>query len=194
VTLWDMATGREAGRLDGIPVAIASMAFSPGGQTLAIAGGTIIDLWDWPGRRLRSRLESEAVAIRSVAFAPDGRSLAVAGRGRDQGRVWRYNLVEQPPSCDAGLTLDRGGVPRPNPNALQDDFRAVAYTPDGRRLVAVGISSVVIWDAATGVQQDFIDRDFDLHYDRLDISPDGRWLAIIGSRIPSFIDLGPAGP
>jgi WD40 repeat protein len=196
VTLWDMATGRETGRLDGRPNAIVSMAFDPGGRTLAVAGGPDIDLWEWPARRLRARLESEeALAIRSVAFAPDGHSLAVAGKGRDHhGRVWLYDLIGQPPSCNARLTLDREGLPLPNPNPDQDDFRDVAYTPDGHRVVAVANSSIAIWDAATGVQQDFIDRDFDLSNDRFDISPDGRWLAVTGSRNLSLIDLSPVGP
>ena len=30
--------------------------------------------------------------------------------------------------------------------------------------------------------------------DRLDVSPDGRWLAVTGSRQISLIDLDPAGP
>ncbi len=195
VIFWDVPTGRQSGRLEGSNRPIVSLAFSPDGRTLAAAAGTTIDLWEWPARRHRARIETRADAIRSIAYAPDGRSLAAAGRDRDlHGRVWLYDLAKQPPSCDAELSFDREGMLRRNLQPNEDDLADVAYTPDGRRVIAVERSSVVIWDAATGVQQDFIDRDFDLHYDRLDISPDGRGLVVTASRNVYHIDISPVGP
>ena len=199
VSFWDLASGHAAvHRLDGGPGPIASIAFDAGGSTLAVAAGTDLDLWEWPARRLRVRLQPEAAfAIRSVAFAPDGRSLAVAGRGQDrQGRVWLYDVTDQPPIGKVELTLDRRGMPlpEPRPDPVQGEFRDVAYTPDGRRVIAVGMSSLVVWDAATGGQQDFIDRDFNMLNDRLDVSPNGRWMAIPGYRRVSLIDLSSTGP
>src|SRR5262249_2649975 len=131
----------------------------------------------------------------SIAFAPGGRSLAVAGKGRDlQCRVWLYDLTQQPPSCDAELTLDRRGFPPADPDQAGGPFSDVAFTPDGRRRVASALSTVVIWDAATGAQQEFIDREPGVFDDRLDVSPDGRWLAVPAFRMISLIDLGPEGP
>ena len=62
----------------------------------------------------------------------------------------------------------------------------VAFTPDGRRLAAVGeMSWIVIWDAATGTEQDSFERAPSHSVNRrLAFSPDGRWLAIVGASGP----------
>ncbi len=195
VILWDPAAGREVARLVGRVDPVATLAYSPDGRTLAVAAGHAVDLWDMPDRKLRDPLEVEAAAIHSLAFAPDGRHLAVAGEDQDRrGRVWLYDLTEEAPSCDAKLTLDRRGFPAPEPRPDRDPFSAVAFAPDGRRVAAVSPTSIVIWDAATGAQRDFIDREAGDLRDRLEFSPDGRWLGLAGSRGVSLIDLGPSGP
>jgi WD40 repeat protein len=174
------------------------MAFSPDSRSLAIAAGTDLGLWDMPDRRLRARLEPRDLAVRAIAFSPDGRSLAAAGKGRDhQGKICLYDLNDEPPTCRASLTIDRGEPPPagPNPNAgREEEFVDVAFTPDGRRVVAMDTSSFVIWDAASGVQQEFIDHESGGFNGRFDVSPDGRWLAVGGSGNIALIDLGPAEP
>jgi len=195
VILWDPAAGREVGRLERKMTPVTALAYSPDGRTLTISAGPALELWDMPARRFRAPLETEALAIKSIAFAPGGRSLAIAGTGRDSGgRVWLYDWAEQPPSCVAELTLDRRGFPPPDPVQAPAFFHDVAFTPDGRRVVACSSSSIAIWDAATGAQRDFIDRDPGSFDDRLDLSPDGRWLAVPGFRRISLIDLGREGP
>jgi WD40 repeat protein len=54
----------------------------------------------------------------------------------------------------------------------------VAFTPDGRRVVAVGMQKIRIWDAATSAEQDAFERSYSRSNDRLAISPDGRWMAV----------------
>ena len=55
----------------------------------------------------------------------------------------------------------------------------VAFTPDGRRVAAVGMQKIRIWDAATGTELDAFERGTAASSsDRLAISPDGRWMAV----------------
>ena len=195
VVLWDVATGVATGRLEGIPQRIVSVAFAPDGRTLAIGAVTNLDLWDVPGRRLRARLEPENFVVRSVIFGPDGRFLAVAGRDRNrQGQVQLYDVTKDPPSLEEELTLDRGGLVPPHANRDSDNFNDIAFTPDGRHVVAVSMSSIVFWDAATGAQEDFVERLVGGFEDRLAVSPDGRWLAVLQESSVTLLDIVPPRP
>src|SRR5207244_13408572 len=46
-------------------------------------------------------------------------------------------------------------------------------------LVAVSMSTIVIWDAAPWTERDFVHRLFGDFHDHLDLSRDGRWLAVL---------------
>jgi WD40 repeat protein len=196
VILWDPAAGREVARLERRDRFVSSLAYAPDGRTLAITAWDGLELWDVPARRRSAALAPEASHLRSVAFAPDGRHLIVAGTGPDRsGRAWTYDLGQQPPSCTAELTLDRWGFPAPGPKLPGEGFSDAAFTPDGRRVVAVSALSIVIWDAATGIQRDFIDRDPGFaDGGHLGISPDGPWLALFTFQGLSLFDLGDEGP
>ena len=81
VRFWDVASGRETGRIDGIGW-VRSLAYAPDGRTLAIGGGRrSVKLWDIAGNRLRRHAGAGEARSRcsSIAFAPDGQTLAAAG-------------------------------------------------------------------------------------------------------------------
>ena len=195
--------GAKTGRIDGNPNWVRSVAYSPDGKSLAIGGWAIVKLWDVPGNRLRAVLEPEAERfwVESVAYSPDGKSVAAAGRktdlpsGRHQGQVRLYDLTQDPPRRRAVLPFHFRGE-------FEDDKRGpaathVAFTPDSRRLAAVGeMSWIVIWDAATGAEQDSFERGSSHSLNqRLAFSPDGRWLAIVGSTGPvAVVDISPPSP
>jgi hypothetical protein len=93
--LWDVTTGRERHRLAGHPDAIASMALSPDGNTLASGGydGTLI-LWDvatgkesWRGKYGSS--------LNEMAFSPDGNSLAWGGYGEKVVHLWEVRSRQE---------------------------------------------------------------------------------------------------
>ena len=197
---WDMANGCETGRIEKNDVWGRSAAFSPDGKTLAIGTGPTIKLWDVPGNRLRATLEpdTERFWVQSVAYSPDGATIAAAGSTYDpkgtsqQGQVRLYDVAREPFRRRAVLTFDREG-PR-EPNGATSMCSDVAFTPDGRRVVAVAMQKIMVWDLATGTEQDSFQRSSSSSSDRLAISPDGRWLAITGPGQVSVLDVRPPAP
>ena len=109
-----------------------SLAFSPGGQTLAIGRGHQVRLFD---ADTGSELNAEAAADEMVAASlhPDGRRLAA---GTSDGQLAIWDLVD-------GKRLQvwsghRGRV------------GAVAYSPDGQTLASLAEdTTLVLWDVAT---------------------------------------------
>jgi WD40 repeat protein len=201
VRLWDVATGHEDRRI-GMAGSGWSLGFSPDGQSLVMTGaGRSLTLWDIAGNRLRATLEAEAerFAVYSIAFAPDGRTLAAAGSTIDakgveqQGQVRLYDLAREPGARRAVLTFDRGWLFQPDQGvSVCSD---VAFTPDGRRVAAVAMQRISLWDVATGTEQDTFERDTSGGSDRLAVSPDGRWLAVtspLGVGV-SVLDISPPG-
>ena len=103
-----------------------------------------------------------------------------------------YDVAGEPIRRRSVLTFGSEGPERAN----QDPVIAsdVAFTPDGRRVVAVAMQQIRIWDVATGTEQDDFPRTSSSSSDRLAISPDGRWLAVTGPGQVSIIDISMPAP
>ncbi len=173
VRFWDVASGGETGQI-------------PGKHEWVRSSGLLARRQGSGGRQQRdaqvvgcdrespcATLEPDGFWVRSVAFAPDGRTLAGAGTVGGEGKVRLFDLTKTPPQRRAELTLrhDAGNPP-------DDWIGEVVFTPDGRRVAAVAMRSVVIWNAATGDEEDSLEKTSASLRDRLAISPDGRWLAV----------------
>ena len=197
--LWEVASGREFGRIGTNDVWGQSLAFSPGGHTLAVGTGPTIKLWDVAGNRLRAtlELETERFTVNSVAYSPDDRTLAVAGslleptKKSQHGQVRLYDVAHEPVCQIAVLTFDRDGDR--NLNEVPPLCSDVVFTPDGRRVIAVAVQQIRSWDVATAIERDAVRRGGVIGpTDRLAISPDGRWLAITGPFGVDFVDIPPS--
>src|SRR6185437_5818908 len=114
--------------------AVTSVAFSPGGRTLATgnADGTT-RLWDMASHQQIAVLTGPAGPVDSVAFSPGGRTLAT-GNADGTARLWDMASHRQ----IATLT------------GLAGPVSSVAFRPDGKTLATGGADARVrLWDVAT---------------------------------------------
>jgi hypothetical protein len=92
VKLWNVASLAERDTLtaaeDKLFVEeVAAVAFSPDGETLAVAVGRIVQLWDVASGRLGARLEGHEGNVKCLAYSPNGAYLASGGHDR-MVRLW----------------------------------------------------------------------------------------------------------
>ena len=140
VTLWNLDSGRVIETLEAGPDPVQALAFGADGCKVAAGGGTRPDSLGWvtvwdaeTGTVLKTRDRVSGV-VRSLSFHPDGSRIAVASYG-EQGAVHLWDLA-----ADTWIS-------HPGPNAVS----CVAFTPDGKRLAALGYDGHVhLIDAQTG--------------------------------------------
>jgi len=154
VRLWDVATGRSKTLVDqklnntvneywrrlarrkveGMPPSIESVAFSPDGKRLAIAGGMMdargreygigaVTLWDVPTRKPQSTLPGYDCSVQQVRFSVDGKRLATAGRD-GYVRLWDAATLRQ-------MGRFQGSAP-------------IAFSPDGKAVVSTTRDPVLV--------------------------------------------------
>jgi WD40 repeat protein len=190
VRFWEVATGRETCRIEVDPERPDAIAYTPDGTILVVAGGEVLKLWDVPGNRLREKLDPIGFRLQSLAFSPDGKTLAAAAMtdGPQEGKVRLFDMTREPLAGRADLTHDRqrpAGLVVPGPQLFTD----VAFTPDGRRVIAISSQTIAIWDTATGVERESLDQMVVGPANRLYASPDGRWLAITDGLMVRLLEI-----
>ncbi len=164
IHLWDLTTGATVARLEGHSGWVAALAFSPDGQTLASAGADqTLRLWDVTSRKEKRRFRGHTDEVWAVAWSSDGKSLVTGGK---DGTVRFWNPADQEPPASVqvpGENLSWG----------------LAFLPDSKGLLALtqAEGAVVQWDLSTmhaGQGMSFLGT----NHTALDLSPDGRWLAL----------------
>jgi WD40 repeat protein len=202
VALWDLTTQRLAFRGEGHARQVVwCLAFSPDSRWLASGGSDqTVHLWNVAAGRLEQVLRGHEDEVWSVVFAPDGRWLASSGKD-ETVRVWPLDTPEAAPrpeqvagrtifsadsrwlACaqkggalcvlDAATLAPAGTLPADEvPLAFSEQDHVLLSSPRGRQLThwnwrqGTAIKTVPLADAgATG--------------DRLALSPNRRWLAMV---------------
>lgn len=169
VKVWDAYTGELMFTLDeGADEFGTNLAFSPDGNTLAVALYTRVSLWDIHTREIKSRLSGQSVGtmigynlgVGQIGFSPDGQLLAVANMD-GVSKVWELSTQSEV------LSLGVEGMQPP---------KAIAYSPDGKLLATGGDEGIVwVWDASSGAEIFTLSLGGIIH--SVAISPDGKRLA-----------------
>ncbi len=166
IHLWDVASGRDIGILNGHSDIVWSLAFSPDGQLLVSASsdgtakvrdwrnGDILKILDFPGE------------VTSTSFSPDGRSLAVGGVDETVNQirnasVWTFAVDSWEPLVKFPEYWN---------------IAALAYSPDGSRLVGGGTSrNIQVWRTSDGTSLFTLNHAHQVG--KVAISPDGSIVA-----------------
>jgi WD40 repeat protein len=145
VRIWSIATGVESTAFVAHDSDVVCLAFSPDGQLLVTADtGGAVRLWDATAKRKRRGQMDERIGrtVSALAFSPDGKRVAAGSSG--EVRVW---------DIDANTVhAFQVQIPRGRSTATLEQTDAVAFSPDGRFLMAAGQSNpeIVIWELDSG--------------------------------------------
>jgi WD40 repeat protein len=159
--LWQECQSDALGEVCRYPTVAGSVAYSPDGKLLAVAGGYVqefVDVWDVPSHtRIKTVLPNEG---HLVAFSPQGDLLATGVR--NEIRLWRtgtWDFVR--------------------PLTLPGRVSVFKFSPDGKRLASLSApEDVTVWevDQWTVVRRIPGVRPGSTHIGWLDFSPDSKAL------------------
>jgi eukaryotic-like serine/threonine-protein kinase len=147
---------------------IATLAFTPDGQTLAsVSTDQTLRLWDVAGKVERRRFQGNTDEVWALAWSPDGQDLVTGAR---DGTVRYWDPVAKP---------------APLPYVVLPPIWpwGPAFLPDSKTFLAVTMNegSVVRlaahWDTATVAEVEKLSF-LGTNHTSLDLSRDGRWLAL----------------
>jgi WD40 repeat protein len=102
--LWNLTTG-TCRIFEGPGGIVHSIAFSPNGQTLAVAGnGRTLSLWQVPTGKHLANLDGDSLWLRNVLFSRDGQNLFATGDDDDL-RIWNIGDLSRNAPSTQDLTL-----------------------------------------------------------------------------------------
>jgi len=127
------------------PVPITAVAFSPGGEELAVSGYHEVSIWNVQNGALLRRIKNVAERVYGLNYSPDGKLLAVAG-----GMPGQSGEVKAFDPATGNLVKELG-------SSSDVIFRAV-FNPAGTKLASAGADRTIrIFDVASQKQEKLIE-------------------------------------
>jgi WD40 repeat protein len=167
VRVWDATADQEAALYRDAGPAVTAVDFSPDGKRLAAASTAgVVRVWDVAARELALSYAHHR-GVYCAAFSPDGK-LVASGDGEPEGKPGTVIVAD----ARTGATVFSYRVPQG-----EVMFTGVAFSPDGRRLVAGSPDQPVkAWDLTTRLEVPW-SRGQPGRVNRLVYSTDGNSLA-----------------
>jgi WD40 repeat protein len=162
IRLWDLTSHRLISTTTW-GSAVLTLAFTPGGKALDVAGPGAAGQWDLAQRAtITARPMGTSEAASAVTFSPDGKTVATADSDGNI-RLW------------AAATGQETGAPM---SSGLEPVDAVAFSPDGTTVAAASTGGTVqLWNAATGQETGGAIAASSVAVNELAFSPDGKTLA-----------------
>ncbi|MBT0769893.1 WD40 repeat domain-containing protein [Kineosporia sp. J2-2] len=169
--VWDAATGRQLREMGATAdeknvraLAVAGVAFSPDGKTLATADNVRNTgrLWDVATGKLLHTLKGHTDYVTDVSYSRDGTTVVTVSAD-NSARIW---------SAGTGRLLHTV------PGEDNEISQFVRHSPDGKTFATAGFSgSARVWDARNGESHGFVTRSVLQSVSGLAYSPDQKYLA-----------------
>ncbi|KIY70735.1 WD40 repeat-like protein [Cylindrobasidium torrendii FP15055 ss-10] len=156
VFLWSVQTGKLLDILTGHEGPVSSLSFSPAGENQLLSGSwdRTVRLWNIFGRSRAVEPWTVSGDVLAVAFRPDGKEAAVSTL---DGQITLFNVAEgkQTGVIDGRKDISGGRKADDRVSAANNSsgksFNSLAYTEDGRCILAGGNSKyVVLYDVREG--------------------------------------------
>jgi RNA polymerase sigma factor (sigma-70 family) len=193
--LWDATTGERSHTLKGHDGFIWSAAFSANSKTLVSGGADqTIRFWEVATGQEVRRIAGCPEVVGAVILSPDGKLCASVGNqevavgqgitGRlpdSRARLWDIATGKEVRSLEVG-------VPKA-PLGARTGFTALAFAPDSKTLVTVGMDCLLrVWDVKGKIRRAV--PDCSTNAGALAVAPDGKSVAIVnGGTALRIVDL-----
>lgn len=143
---------------------VNDIIFSPDGNSVLTAGAdSSVRIWDLEGHEVQ-RIELHKSKLSSIAISPDGNFLVTGGRDQMAMLIPRKKFASAPVSVKvaSGLVSPHyGEFTHETESTIQlaghkGSINAVAFSPDGARLITAGKDGLVrMWDVHGKLVEDF---------------------------------------
>jgi WD40 repeat protein len=154
---WDIDRGKQIRRFPEQD-AVRSVAFGPGGKTLATADGMTLRLWEAATGRERRQFRGQHAPVDELAISPDGTIIAA---GDDEGTIIVWDAT-------TGREIRRGGDKTERPS--------IAFAPDGKTYAVSDKQGARLWDTDTGKVRRRLEGHTNFVYG-ISVAPDGKTMA-----------------
>ena len=177
IILWDSTSGKQVGEPFLEQHNIGKPVFSPDGKILAWPLDGAPFLWDIAGQKTLGQPLKAGDAGGSLAFSPDGKQILIGG-----GYGGLSALAQVFDASSGKLIIG----PLTGHSAFIFDL---SFSSTGQQLFTLSQEGTLnVWDSTSGdlISQPL--KGYLANYAKLDLSPDGRWMALVACKIKPFRD------